>query len=110
MTGRWSGQVLETPDLLPIIGTVAERQFVATGFGGNGMTFGTLAAMMARTALPASPIPGTSFSARTSDAEAADLAFDEEDTQETLRRARAVPTASPSLDPSPVPCSDLAFP
>src|SRR4030095_5696882 len=24
------------------------RQFVATGFGGNGMTFGTLAAMMAR--------------------------------------------------------------
>jgi Rieske Fe-S protein len=27
---------------------VAERQFVATGFAGNGMTFGTLAAMMAR--------------------------------------------------------------
>ena len=46
--GRWSGQVLETPDLLPIIGTVAERQFISTGFAGNGMTFGTLAAMMAR--------------------------------------------------------------
>ena len=48
VTGRWSGQVIETPDLLPIIGTVAERQFIATGFAGNGMTFGTLAAMMAR--------------------------------------------------------------
>ena len=48
VTERWSGQVLETPDSLPIIGTVAERQFVATGFAGNGMTFGTLAAMMAR--------------------------------------------------------------
>jgi glycine/D-amino acid oxidase-like deaminating enzyme/nitrite reductase/ring-hydroxylating ferredoxin subunit len=51
VTGRWSGQVIETPDLLPIIGTVAERQFVATGFAGNGMTFGTLAAMMARDAI-----------------------------------------------------------
>jgi glycine/D-amino acid oxidase-like deaminating enzyme len=48
VTERWSGQVLETPDFLPIIGTVAEGQFVATGFAGNGMTFGTLAAMMAR--------------------------------------------------------------
>ena len=48
VVGRWSGQVIETPDLLPIIGTVAERQFIATGFAGNGMTFGTLAAMMAR--------------------------------------------------------------
>lgn len=48
---RWSGQVIETPDLLPIIGTAAERQFIATGFGGNGMTFGMLAAMMARDAV-----------------------------------------------------------
>jgi glycine/D-amino acid oxidase-like deaminating enzyme/nitrite reductase/ring-hydroxylating ferredoxin subunit len=48
VTGRWSGQVIETPDLLPIIGTVADRQFVATGFAGNGMTFGTLSAMIAR--------------------------------------------------------------
>ena len=48
VTERWSGQVLETPDMLPIIGTVAEKQFIATGFAGNGMTFGTLAAMMAR--------------------------------------------------------------
>ena len=45
---RWSGQVLESVDGLPFIGETAERQFVATGFGGNGMTFGTLAAIMAR--------------------------------------------------------------
>lgn len=44
---RWSGQVVETHDGLPYIGETAERQFAATGFSGNGMTFGTLAAMMA---------------------------------------------------------------
>lgn len=44
---RWSGQVIETNDGLPLIGETASRQFVATGFGGNGMTFGTLGAMMA---------------------------------------------------------------
>lgn len=45
---RWSGQVIESVDGLPFIGETAERQFVATGFGGNGLTFGTLAAIMAR--------------------------------------------------------------
>jgi glycine/D-amino acid oxidase-like deaminating enzyme/nitrite reductase/ring-hydroxylating ferredoxin subunit len=44
---RWSGQVIETNDGLPFIGETAERQFVATGFAGNGMTFGTLGGMMA---------------------------------------------------------------
>lgn len=44
---RWSGQVIETNDGLPLIGETAEHQFVGTGYGGNGMTFGTLAAMMA---------------------------------------------------------------
>jgi glycine/D-amino acid oxidase-like deaminating enzyme/nitrite reductase/ring-hydroxylating ferredoxin subunit len=44
---RWSGQVIETVDGLPYIGESADRQFIATGFSGNGMTFGTLAAMMA---------------------------------------------------------------
>jgi glycine/D-amino acid oxidase-like deaminating enzyme/nitrite reductase/ring-hydroxylating ferredoxin subunit len=44
---RWSGQVIETNDGLPFIGEMAPRQFAATGFAGNGMTFGTLAAMMA---------------------------------------------------------------
>jgi glycine/D-amino acid oxidase-like deaminating enzyme/nitrite reductase/ring-hydroxylating ferredoxin subunit len=45
-TRRWSGQVIETPDGLPYIGPIAGHQFVATGFGGNGMTFGTLGGMM----------------------------------------------------------------
>jgi glycine/D-amino acid oxidase-like deaminating enzyme/nitrite reductase/ring-hydroxylating ferredoxin subunit len=45
---RWSGQVIETNDGLPFIGENAERQFIATGFCGNGITFGTISAMMAR--------------------------------------------------------------
>ena len=44
---RWSGQVIETNDGLPFIGESAEKQFTATGFAGNGFTFGTLGAMMA---------------------------------------------------------------
>jgi len=47
LTHRWSGQVIETPDGLPYIGESGKRQFIASGFAGNGMTFGTLAAMMA---------------------------------------------------------------
>ncbi|HEY7475114.1 MAG TPA: FAD-dependent oxidoreductase [Vicinamibacterales bacterium] len=50
VTHRWSGQVVETNDGLPYIGETSARQFVCTGFSGNGMTFGTLAAMMARDA------------------------------------------------------------
>lgn len=46
VTHRWSGQVIESNDGLPYIGETAERQFVATGFSGHGMTFGTLSAMM----------------------------------------------------------------
>jgi Rieske Fe-S protein len=46
VTHRWSGQVIETNDSLPYIGHTAERQYVATGFSGHGMTFGTLSAMM----------------------------------------------------------------
>jgi glycine/D-amino acid oxidase-like deaminating enzyme/nitrite reductase/ring-hydroxylating ferredoxin subunit len=47
IVARWSGQVIETNDGAPFIGETAENQFAATGFAGNGMTFGTLAAMMA---------------------------------------------------------------
>ena len=47
VTHRWSGQVIETPDGLPYIGETADHQFAATGFSGNGMTFGTLGGMMA---------------------------------------------------------------
>jgi glycine/D-amino acid oxidase-like deaminating enzyme/nitrite reductase/ring-hydroxylating ferredoxin subunit len=46
LTHRWSGQVIETPDGLPYIGRSADHQYTATGYGGNGLTFGTLAAMM----------------------------------------------------------------
>lgn len=48
---RWSGQVVETGDGLPYIGQSGERQFIASGFSGNGMTFGTVAALMARDAI-----------------------------------------------------------
>jgi Rieske Fe-S protein len=51
ITHRWSGQVIETGDGLPYIGETSPRQFVATGYSGNGMTFGTIAAMMARDAV-----------------------------------------------------------
>lgn len=47
VTHRWSGQVIETNDGLPFIGETAKQQFAATGFAGNGMTFGTMGAMMA---------------------------------------------------------------
>jgi glycine/D-amino acid oxidase-like deaminating enzyme len=46
---RWSGEVWETLDGLPYIGPDPsnKRHFVATGYDGVGMTFGTLAARMA---------------------------------------------------------------
>ncbi|HTM54947.1 MAG TPA: FAD-dependent oxidoreductase [Pirellulales bacterium] len=43
----WSGQVIETNDMLPLIGESSPGQFVATGFAGNGMTFGTLSGRIA---------------------------------------------------------------
>lgn len=46
LTHRWSGQVIETPDGLPYIGQNADHQYAATGYGGNGLTFGTLAGIM----------------------------------------------------------------
>ncbi len=42
------GQVVETDDGLPFIGENAPGQFIATGFCGNGITLGTVAACMAR--------------------------------------------------------------
>jgi glycine/D-amino acid oxidase-like deaminating enzyme/nitrite reductase/ring-hydroxylating ferredoxin subunit len=48
---RWSGQVIETNDGLPLIGEESPHQFVATGFNGNGMTFATVAAMVIRDAI-----------------------------------------------------------
>jgi glycine/D-amino acid oxidase-like deaminating enzyme/nitrite reductase/ring-hydroxylating ferredoxin subunit len=48
---HWSGQVIETSDGLPFIGETAPRQYVATGFAGNGMTWGTYSAMLIRDAV-----------------------------------------------------------
>jgi glycine/D-amino acid oxidase-like deaminating enzyme/nitrite reductase/ring-hydroxylating ferredoxin subunit len=56
---RWSGQVIETTDGLPFIGSIAVDQFIATGFSGNGMTFGTLSAMMAVDAIAGRKSPWT---------------------------------------------------
>ena len=54
---RWSGQVIETADGLPYIGRVADHQYIATGFAGNGLTFGTLAGMMIHDAILGLPNP-----------------------------------------------------
>lgn len=54
---RWSGQVVETNDGLPYIGWTAKRQFAGTGYGGNGMTFGTIAGLMAHDAILNLPNP-----------------------------------------------------
>jgi nitrite reductase/ring-hydroxylating ferredoxin subunit len=45
---QWSGQIIEPVDGLPYIGrnTASRHVFVATGFAGNGITFGTLAGMI----------------------------------------------------------------
>lgn len=48
---RWSGQVIETNDHLPLIGETAKNQFVATGFAGNGLTFGSFAGIMIHDAI-----------------------------------------------------------
>jgi len=47
VTHHWSGQVIETYDGLPYLGANTGHQYIATGFAGNGMTFGTLGAMIA---------------------------------------------------------------
>ena len=44
---RWSGLLVESSDGRPYIGELQRGVFLATGFGGNGMTYGTLAGMMA---------------------------------------------------------------
>jgi Rieske Fe-S protein len=54
---HWSGQVIETHDGLPLIGYTKPHQFVATGFSGNGLTFGTLSGVMAADALTARDNP-----------------------------------------------------
>lgn len=45
---RWSGQIIEPVDGLPFIGpnSGSRHVYVATGYAGNGLTFGTLAGTM----------------------------------------------------------------
>jgi glycine/D-amino acid oxidase-like deaminating enzyme/nitrite reductase/ring-hydroxylating ferredoxin subunit len=45
---RWSAQLMEPVDGLPYIGqnSGSSRVYVATGYSGNGLTFGTVAGMM----------------------------------------------------------------
>lgn len=47
---QWEGQVLETIDGLPFIGSLFKnnRLLFATGFSGNGMTYGVLSGMILR--------------------------------------------------------------
>lgn len=59
ITHHWSGQVIETPDGLPYIGEMASHQYAGTGFVGNGITFGTLTAMMATDAILGQSNPWT---------------------------------------------------
>jgi glycine/D-amino acid oxidase-like deaminating enzyme/nitrite reductase/ring-hydroxylating ferredoxin subunit len=47
---RWSGQIVSSADGLPYVGrnSLSSHVYVATGYGGNGITQGTLAAAMLR--------------------------------------------------------------
>jgi glycine/D-amino acid oxidase-like deaminating enzyme/nitrite reductase/ring-hydroxylating ferredoxin subunit len=56
---RWSGQIIEPVDGLPYIGRNASSQriFVSTGYAGNGMTFGTLGAMVVSDEILGRPNP-----------------------------------------------------
>ena len=56
---QWSGQVLESADGLPFIGSNGsdDHVYVATGYAGNGMTSGTLAATILADTLTEQPNP-----------------------------------------------------
>jgi Rieske Fe-S protein len=58
-TYRWSGQIIEPVDGLPYIGlnTASRHVYVATGYAGNGMTFGTLAGMIVSDLVLGTPNP-----------------------------------------------------
>lgn len=45
---RWSGQILESIDGLPFIGASpsTQKSYVATGYSGNGVTFGSLSGIL----------------------------------------------------------------
>jgi glycine/D-amino acid oxidase-like deaminating enzyme/nitrite reductase/ring-hydroxylating ferredoxin subunit len=59
MAFRWSGQIIEPADGLPFIGLnpMSKRVYVATGYSGNGMTFGTAAGMIVSDLILGKPNP-----------------------------------------------------
>jgi len=48
---RWTGQVIETSDGLPFVGETAPHQYASAGYAGNGLTFGTLGALVMHDAI-----------------------------------------------------------
>jgi glycine/D-amino acid oxidase-like deaminating enzyme/nitrite reductase/ring-hydroxylating ferredoxin subunit len=64
---RWSGQIIEPVDGLPYVGRnpLGAHVYVATGFAGNGMTFGPLAAMLTTDAILGRAHPAASLYAAT---------------------------------------------
>ncbi|ABS25931.1 Rieske (2Fe-2S) domain protein [Anaeromyxobacter sp. Fw109-5] len=60
---RWSGQIVESADGLPFIGRSpgADRVFTATGFSGNGITFGSLAGELLAQEVLGAPSPFASL-------------------------------------------------
>ena len=60
ITHRWSGQVLEPADALPFIGrdpVNGKNIYIATGTSGNGITYGTTAALLIRDLISKHPNP-----------------------------------------------------
>jgi glycine/D-amino acid oxidase-like deaminating enzyme/nitrite reductase/ring-hydroxylating ferredoxin subunit len=53
LVSAWSGQILESVDGLPFIGlnSASDHTYVATGYGGQGLTGGTIAGMMLSNAI-----------------------------------------------------------
>jgi len=66
-THRWSAQVEEPVDGLPYIGrnSLSENVYVATGFSGNGITFGTIAARIVTDLVNERPNPWAELYAAT---------------------------------------------
>lgn len=56
---RWSGQILEPVDGLPFIGRTSGSNncYVATGFSGNGLTFGTISGVLIADLILGNPNP-----------------------------------------------------
>lgn len=46
ITRKWVGPILEPSDGLPLIGELWEREYVATAFSGNGMTYSAISSMI----------------------------------------------------------------